>query len=389
MDFNKHKLIRITTVPISLDKLLGEQLSFMNQFYEVIAVSSDKNELKKLANKFGVEHHCIEMERKISILRDIVSLWKFYNFCKREKPSIVHSHTPKAGLVGMLGAKLAGVPFRLHTVAGLPLMEASGLKRKILNIVEKVVYASATKVYPNSRGLADFILENKFCAASKLKVFGNGSSNGIDSDYFDPNLISDNLKKELCHNLNLEINDFVFIFVGRLVGDKGINELVKAFVKIKNTKAKLLLVGNFEPELDPLLKETLDIINSNKNIISTGFQADVRPYFAVSDVLVFPSYREGFPNVVLQAGAMGLACIVSNINGCNEIIQDRRNGIIIPVKNAEKIYDAMQIVLTESVLLKDMKSVSREEIVKKFDQDFLWNQILKEYRTFIPLQDEE
>src|SRR5690606_12234206 len=139
------------------------------------------------------------------------------------------SHTPKAGIVGMLGAKLAGVPVRLHTVAGLPLMESSGIKRKVLDYVEKLTYSCATKVYSNSKGLYDFIIENKYTSTEKLKVIGNGSSNGINTDYFSPDQIPEEQKEILKSQLHIKADDFVFVFVGRLVGDKGINELVKAF----------------------------------------------------------------------------------------------------------------------------------------------------------------
>src|SRR6185312_342487 len=149
-------------------------------------------------------------------------------------------------------------------------------------------------------------------------------------------------KQQLRQELNIKASDFVFVFVGRLVKDKGINELVSAFSKLQIQNARLLLVGNFEPELDPLFSETLQRIQSNPNIFSVGFQKDVRPYFSISNALVFPSYREGFPNVVMQAGAMELPSIVSNINGCNEIIKNGVNGIIIPPKNEDELFKAMK-----------------------------------------------
>src|SRR5690606_4887359 len=173
----------------------------------------------------------------------------------------------------------AGVPHRLHTVAGLPLMEATGTKRGILNFVEKLTYRSATHIYPNSKGLYDFILKNKFTRDSKLKVIANGSSNGIDTSFFAPEQISEQEKKELKKALGIEEQDFVFVFVGRLVGDKGINELVSAFSELRTQHSKLLLVGPLETDLDPLNPETLKEIESNPDIVSVGFQKDVRPYF--------------------------------------------------------------------------------------------------------------
>ena len=170
-----------------------------------------------------------------------------------------------------------------------------------------------------------------------------------------------------------------------MVSDKGINELVAAFKKLQNSSLlnqqfSLLLVGPLETDLDPLLPETLIEVTNNKDIISVGYQQDVRPYFAISNVLVFPSYREGFPNVVMQAGAMGLSSIVTNINGCNEIIQDEKNGWIIPVKDTEAIFNAMQNCLDNQQQVLEMAANSREMITSRYEQKKVWEAILAEYQ---------
>ena len=229
----KPKLIRITTVPISLKTLLKGQHRFMSENgFEVIGVSSSGKDLQDVERNETIRVAVLEMTRTISPISDLKSLWEFYTLCKRERPTIVHSHTPKAGIVGMLGAKLAGVPIRLHTVAGLPLMEATGMKRKILDFVEKITYRCATKVYPNSRGLYDFILANNYTEKEKLQVIANGSSNGIDTTYFDSDIIPVTQRRELELQLGIQPYDFVFVFVGRLVGDKGINELISGFTHL-------------------------------------------------------------------------------------------------------------------------------------------------------------
>ncbi|MDY0781372.1 glycosyltransferase family 4 protein [Tenacibaculum sp. IB213877] len=355
------------------------------QGFEVVGVSSQGQELDDVNKEEGIPVISIEMTRTIAPLKDLKSLWDFYKLCKKENPVIVHSHTPKAGIVGMLGAKLAGVPIRLHTVAGLPLMEAKGAKRKILDFVEKLTYLSATKVYPNSKGLYDFILQNKFVDKKKLKIIGNGSSNGINTSFFSPKQVCKEEQIQLKKELQILDDDFVFVFVGRLVSDKGINELVTAFSKLSKEKGniKLLLVGPFESDLNPLENETLNKIDNNRNIISVGFQKDVRPYFAIANVLTFPSYREGFPNVVMQAGAMGLPSIVSNINGCNEIIEEGINGIIIPVKNSTVIYNAMQRMMEDEDFYKKLKANAREMIMARYEQSLVWNVLLEEYNTLL------
>ncbi len=284
-----------------------------------------------------------------------------------------------------MAAWLARVPNRLHTVAGLPLMEATGFKRKVLNFVEKLTYHLATKVYPNSKGLYDFIIAEKFTKPEKISIIGNGSSNGIDTAYFDPNLYSEGDKTSLRYKWGIPQNHFLFIFVGRLVKDKGINELIEAFSKLSeyNKNVSLLLVGLFENDLDPLLPKTMQIIAEKQNIYSVGYQNDVPPYFAISDALVFPSYREGFPNAVLQAGAMQLPSIVTDINGCNEIITAGENGLIIPPKNEAALYKAMNQLATDPVLYSSLKSSTRRIIAEKYGRKEIWEALLIEYKSLL------
>ena len=384
------KLIRITTVPISFKVLLKGQLRFMaSNGFDVKGVSSDGEELKEVRENEGIVMEAINMSRKITPFQDLKSLWEMWNFLRKEKPQIVHTHTPKAGIIGMLAARLAGVPHRLHTVAGLPLMEATGIKRKILNFVEKLTYSSATRVYPNSKGLYDFILQNHFTQSNKLKIIANGSSNGINTTFFSPAQVSEIEKVALREKLNIQPDDFVFVFVGRIVSDKGINELIKAFSELQAagnnelTGIKLLLVGGLESDLDPLNPETLAEINQNRDIISVGFQQDVRPFFAISDALAFPSYREGFPNVVMQAGAMGLPSIVSDINGCNEIIVEGENGLIIPSKNVEKLKEKMLTLARDKNLYIKLKENSRRMIENRYEQFVVWKALLEEYEGLL------
>lgn len=380
----KPKLLRVTTVPESLKILLKGQHKFMSKNgFDVVGVASNGKALADVSQDENIGVIGINMTRKITLFKDILSVYNLYKVIRKEKPIIVHSHTPKAGIVSMLASKLADVPIRLHTVAGLPLMEAKGNKRKLLNFVEKVTYACATNVYPNSQGLFQFIVNEELVSFNKLKVIANGSSNGIDTSYFDSVYVSEVQRHELLANLDINKNDFIFVFVGRLVGDKGINELIEAFSKINDCKVKLLLVGDFEHDLDPLFKETINKIDRNQNIISVGFQKDVRPYFAISNCLVFPSYREGFPNVVMQGGAMGLPSIVSNINGCNEIIEEGINGTIIPVKDTKSLFESMLKMVNNEHWRRQLASNARDKIVSRYEQQVVWEAILNEYKSLL------
>ncbi len=383
------KLVRITTIPLSLEKLLEGQLSFMNNHYEVIAVSAEKDRLDKYGIDNGVRTFHVEMTRAITPVQDLKALLKLFKFLKKEKPLIVHTHTPKAGIIGMLAAKFAGVPIRLHTVAGLPLLEVKGVKRKILDFVEQLTYSNATKVYPNSKKLKEIIVNLGYSNEDKLKVLGKGSSNGIDTDYFDPSFYSKEDRMDIRKEIGIPVDDFVFVFVGRLVKEKGINELVNAFIDLNKDKKdiSLLLVGPFEQELDPVDKSVFENIESHSKIFTTGYQIDVRPYLAVSDVLTFPSYREGFPNVVLQANAMNLPAIVTDINGCNEIIESEVNGLIIPVKSKEALENAMLRLIEVETLTLNLAKNARKHIKENYERKAFWNILLKEYKELEALNE--
>ena len=381
----KTKLIRTSTVPESLYSLLKGQLQFLSQYYEIIGISSKGTFLDETSKRESVKVIGVDMVRGISPFNDLISLIRLYIQFRKEKPTIVHSITPKAGLLSMLAAKMAGVPIRMHTFTGLVFPTRTGAMQKLLIKMDQLLCWAATNIYPEGSGVKNDLIS--FNITSKpLKVLANGNVNGIDTHHFTPVQVSAEKQALLKHDLGIQPNDFVFIFVGRLVGDKGINELIEAFFKLPTPNTKLLLVGPFEPELDPLQPETLKVIESHPNIISVGFQSDVRPYFAVSDCLVFPSYREGFPNVVMQAGAMELPSIVTDINGCNEIIVEGENGTIIPVKNIEAIKTAMQKMMNNKEFYLKLKENARPMIQSRYEQSVVWNALLEEYQMLIKEQ---
>ncbi len=379
----KKKIIRITTIPGSMATLLRGQLRFMNDYYEIIGISSSGEDVAALEKQENIIMLPVDMTRNISPLKDLKSAYQLFKLIRKEKPYIVHTHTPKAGTLGMLAARMAGVPNRLHTIAGLPLLETTGARRKLLNIVEKVTYSNATLVLPNSFGLKKIIKDHKFTTDNKIKIIGKGSSNGINTDYFDKSKIDSKQQNILKKQLNISDDDFVFIFVGRLVRDKGINELINAFTAISKTSKgiKLLLVGGLEDDLDPLSDATLKEIETNDSIVSVGWQTEVRAYFAIANALVFPSYREGFPNAVLQACAMELPCIVTDINGCNEIITDKKNGLIIQPKSEEELQKAMQYLLDNPLKTNNLAATARPNILENYKREVIWEELLKLYKS--------
>lgn len=377
----KKKVIRTAAIPVSLSGLLDGQLKFLSQYFEVIGVSSSGDGLiKRLETQEGIKTHAVEIERRISLFKDLKSLFYLYLYFKKEQPFIVHSITPKAGLLSMVAAKLAGVPNRLHTFTGLIFPTKTGFSQKLLITMDRILCYCATRVYPEGNGVKNDLQAYKI-TSKPLKIIANGNVNGIDTSYFSPDHFDSAYQNNLKETLGIHANDFVYIFIGRLVKDKGINELIHVFDKLSanNSKLKLLLVGGYENDLDPVADSTKHSIETNPNIISTGWVDDVRPYLAISNCLAFPSYREGFPNVVLQAGAMGLPCVVTNINGSNEIIVNGENGIIIPVKDEDALYDGMLKVYDGTHRFST--SQCRALITSRFKRKLVWDGILEEYKS--------
>ena len=373
------KLFRISTVPMSLNLLLKGQLRYLNQFYDVTAISGAGKDMDEVQNREQVKTQVIEMAREISPFQDLMALYRLYCYFKKEKPDIIHSITPKAGLLSMLAGKFAGVPIRMHTFTGLIFPSKKGIFKTVLIGMDRLLAGCATHIYPEGEGVKEDLIKYRI-TQKPLKMIANGNVNGIDTAYFNRNEISTNILENLKADLGIEENDFVFIFVGRLVRDKGINELIAAFSNINlNLNLKLLLVGPLEAELDPLLPQTLQEIATNPNIISVGFQKDVRPYFLLSDALVFPSYREGFPNVVLQSLALQVPAIVTDINGSNEIITHGKNGLIVPPKNASELQKAMERLLTDRALRESLRAYSQQSVLR-FEQKLVWEALLAEYQ---------
>lgn len=368
-------MIKVSTVPESLDIFCRGQLKFLSNFYDVVAVSSDGPELDNIRIREGVRTEVVSMERHISIFKDIISLVKMICLFLREKPLIVHSLTPKAGLISMLAAYITGVPIRMHTYTGLIFPSSTGLKKKVLIMAEKVLCFCANYINPEGQGVKRDLLNYKI-TTKELHVIGNGNVRGIDINYFSCNQdVIINAKKLM------RGDSFTFCFVGRVVNDKGVTELIHAFVKLlsENNRIRLFLVGRYEQNLDPLPKEIINTIDHNDHIFLFGQQEDVRPFYVASDVFVLPSYREGFPNVVLEAGAMGIPSVVTDINGSNEIITNNYNGMIVPSHNMMKLYDAMKFCVNNPKEVRRMADNSRPLIIERYEQKALWKKMLSEY----------
>ena len=349
--------------------------------FDVTMMSADGVERDEIMINENCEHIIIPLTREITPVKDLKALWILYRQLRTIKPDIVHSHTPKAGIVGMIAAWMARVPVRIHTVAGLPLQTAIGKKRWLLENIEKLTYSFATQVWPNSNSLYNFIVKENFAKPSKLKVIGKGSSNGIDISEFDKKTLDENVLADIKDKIKYSDSNRYLLFVGRVVKDKGIEELVEAFLSIKKkyNNLKLIIVGPVEHKLDPLSVGITQNIENDDDIITTGFSSLVKYYMYLADLFVFPSHREGFPNVPMQAALMDCPVIASRITGNTDIVDDRENGILHTVSDSDSLESSIEFALDHPDDMTRMAAKLKEKVINNFDRRVIQEKILKEY----------
>ena len=375
---NKKKIIRTVTVPQSISFFEEVIMRLKEHGYETVVATSPGEELEVFKQRHPQENIIeVPMERRISFCKDLKSLWQMIKVMRKEKPYMVHSMTPKAGLLTMIAGWLTGVPVRVHTFTGLVWPTETGLKRKILMATDWITCACATHIIPEGQGVLDDLKNHKICR-KPMKVLGYGNVMGVDMERFNPVRFPEVKKDE---------SKFRFVFVGRIVGDKGINELVEAFVRLNKEypATRLTLVGKYEANLDPVKPETLKLIKDNPCIDACGprYGDDLLVEYMKSDCFVMPSYREGFPNTVMEAGAMGLPSVVTNINGSREIILNGENGIIVPSKDSNALYEAMRRILLDNSLREKMVAKARNLIETRFEKSFVQKCLIDFYNEII------
>lgn len=364
---NKHRLLIVTTVPETLSTILRSQPRFLSAYFSVSLATSPGHNFEKVVKNEGVETHSVAMRRGISPIFDFLSILKMILLLLKFRPTIIHSYTPKAGLVSMLAGCVCRVPIRIHTFTGLIFPTQTGFKQRVLIWIDRLICACATRIVPEGEGVKGDLYKFKI-TTKKLQVIGYGNIAGVDTDYFSPDITDVSLRSlNLRNELKIDNNAFVFCFVGRLNCDKGIAELASAFNELPDV-AHLLLVGAHD-ETSPVDAASMYLLRSNSRVHFLGFQDDIRPALACSNVLVLPSYREGFPNSILQAGAMRLPVIATDINGCNEVIMQGFNGWLVPPKNIENLAATMRLSLSlDEVDRKKLGFNARKYIKSHYEQ---------------------
>jgi glycosyltransferase involved in cell wall biosynthesis len=377
----KLRICRIATVPFFLQNHLREQAcATALAGHDVTLVSSDGPEAPLLRSIPGLTFRAIEIPRQISPLRDLVALWQLYRLFRRERYDIVHSTTPKAGMLAAVAGYLAGIPVRLHTFTGQVWMEKRGMLRFLAKAGDRITAALNTQCYADSFSQRDFIIAEGVASPQQVRVIGEGSLAGVDLRRFDPAVWSarkDGIRAEL----GIAAGTKIITFIGRLNKDKGINELVTAFESLRRggCDCVLLLIGPPDPDWATGASEVREQIEADPNIRSLGYRSEPERYLAVTDIFCLPSYREGFGNVVIEAAAMGVPTIGTDIVGLRDSIVNGETGLLVRPKDADALADALSALLADEGRRVAMGIKARARAVKHFDAQTVNSGVVEEY----------
>lgn len=377
----RYKIIHMVTSPGSVGLMKG-QLSFLKDAgYDVTVIASPGERLNEASKKEGFKVKAISMERTISPFKDLLALLRVIFYFMQARPSVCNAGTPKAGLIGMLAAWVTRVPFKVYTIRGLPFEGAHGIKRKILILTEKVACACADKVICISPSILDKAIDYKLTSKDKTVIFGSGSSNGLQLDNYVYNKDIELKVKEIRKKHQLESYKFIIGYVGRINNFKGVEELVKAFelLQEKYQDIALMIIGNKETK-DPISSEIEQRIRNNPHIIEVGYVNDPIPYYYLMDILAFPTYREGFGNVSIEAQAVGTPVVITNATGVIDTVVDQETGFLVNVKDVDGLKEAIEKFIADQSLISTMGKKAKARVFKEFDSRIIWEGIDRLYK---------
>jgi len=350
----------------------------------VVLVCSPGQELQQLTPHPLLAVEPLPLARRPAPLADLVALWRLVQLVRSIRPDIVNAATPKAGFLGTLASWLAGTPCRIYSLRGLRLETASGWRRVLLYAVEWITCHCAHKVVCVSPSVRARAIELGIANEARTCVVGPGSSNGADARRFGPTPENVAEAAALRATLGLTSEDAVIGFVGRLTRDKGIAELVEAFERLRSEgrHVRLLLVGDFEDE-DPVPERTRRAIENDPCVIKTGFVANTAPYYHLMTMLVLPTYREGFPNVVLEAAVAGVPVVATRVTGVVDAVVEDVTGLLVPARDADALAGAMRRILDEPELAGRLADAARKRALEEFQPERIWAGHLELYRRVL------
>ena len=374
------KYLLLSTEPITFKLLLSGQPKLMKeQGWELLLVSADGREIQQICRAEELRHEVIPFVKGVNFVEDFISFWLLFQLIRKERPDVIHSYDSKTGFLGMLASNLAGVPHRVHSITEMPVNTKE--PQKGLTLIEKWTYANATKLWVNSTGMLTYLTSNSGVEASKFELLGSGSTLGVDLEKFNRQVLKENHLVAATMRILPGENDFIILAVGKLTKRKGVEELVAAFLKSKIvSKSKLVLIGTFEQEKDPINQETLQVIREHPRVVQLDWTDHVSHYLALADVLVHASHEEGFSNVLLEAAAMQVPIICSNCIGNTSFIKQQKTGLVFPVGEVPVLKEALEFAYVKREVLASYAEALFEEVLDKFDRKVMQQHQLEAYR---------
>jgi glycosyltransferase involved in cell wall biosynthesis len=378
------RIIHVTTVPMTLELFFRGQIRYMRERgFHVQAVSAPGEELARVAQRDHIPVHAVPMSRRISPLGDLKALFKLFALFRKERPHIVHASTGKAGPLGILAATLARTPVKVYTLRGVMMDRGSGLTRFLFRCMERITCHLATRVLAVSDSVADFMVCEGICPPKKIKVLADGSSNGVDAlGRFNPDNLRPDERCRLKSKLGIQEDAYVIGYVGRIVTGKGINEMVEAWGRIRQSlpNTYLIVVGPVEPQ-DPVPLHVLDALVADDRVITVPYAAngEMPYYYDLMDVVAFPSYSEGFPNVPLEAAAMRVPVVATRVTGCVDAVVDGETGVLAPPRDSRALESALVKYLQDDGLRRTHGTAARERVLQKYRPELIWKALYEEY----------
>ncbi|OKP88584.1 hypothetical protein A3844_07785 [Paenibacillus helianthi] len=374
----KPMVVLAVTVSQSTGFFKGKISTLIENGFDVAVIASPG-----IAYTEGASFYPISMKREISLFHDMISLLQLIRLIRRLNPEIINYGTPKAGLLVGMAAFICRVPNRIYTSHGLRLETTKGIKRFILSLTEKISIFCSHKVICVSNSLKQKLIDLKLLPQSKGIVIRNGSCKGLDVEPFE---ISDVLQTQVsCLKKKIGIeSDEVIGYVGRFTRDKGIYELINAFNKLKIERPNicLLLCGTFE-EGDPIDEDTKWTIENDPNIYNVGFVEDTLPYYFLMNVLILPSYREGFGNVILEANAACIPVIATYVTGCVDAVKDGETGFLVPPRDSNILAEKVSILLNDPNRAREMGKLGKKRVLQDFKPKDIFFEYVRIYKEMV------
>lgn len=376
------RLARIVSTPLTFETLLRDQISAIQECgIDITLISDDGQRLSRIAQSLGVAYHHVPILRQPDPIKDSRALLLLTRYFRQAQFDIVHSTTPKAGLLSAVAGAIARSPVRIHTYTGQRWVTLSGRQRQLLRAFDRLIGTFSTMTFADSASQRQFLIEEDIVSPNKIKVLGVGSLSGVNMERFDPCLWGGQARTLTRTELKIPPEAMVIVFVGRITRDKGIAELVEAFSSLSERIPALflLLVGPFEPDLDPIPPQTQALIESHDRIVQTGFCTQPEKYLAAADIFCLPSYREGFGSVVVEAGAMGLPSVATSIVGLVDAVEENITGLLVPPRNITKLAEALELLVLSPEMRESMGAAARQRVQEVFDARIVNQKVVDEY----------